>query len=86
MIGITNFNNLIICDGFGARVALLLFVLVIVKGSSDSEFDFLGAAIKWKLNDNIHNNLEMLSQMMNSVSEDDFLSCSCCCSDDGKLR
>lgn len=46
MIGITIFNNLIIRNGFGARVALLLFVLVTVEGSTDSEFDFLGAAIK----------------------------------------
>lgn len=45
-ISITTFNNLIRCNGFGARIASLLFVLVIVEGNTDSEFDFLGAAIK----------------------------------------
>lgn len=46
LISITVFNNLIRCNGFGGRIASLLFVLVIVEGNSDSEFDFLGAAIK----------------------------------------
>lgn len=59
MISITIFNNLIRCNGFGARIAPLLFVLVFVEGNTDSEFDFLGAAIKWKLHNNIYSNLEI---------------------------
>lgn len=46
MIAIAIFNSLIISDGFGARIALLLFVLVIVEESMASELDFLGAPIK----------------------------------------
>lgn len=43
MISIAIFNNLIICNGFGARIALLLFVLVIVGVMILS--DFFGVAI-----------------------------------------
>lgn len=63
MNSITIFNNLIVCNGFGARIALLLVVLVIVEGNTGSQFEFLGAAIKWKLNNNIHNSLEICQVM-----------------------
>lgn len=40
MISITIFNDLITCNGSGARLALLLFALVIVEGSSGLELGF----------------------------------------------